>query len=125
MRLVASSAPVAVNQSTELKKNNSVFVCSQYDGAVSDFPDHSPTSNPGSSGSGHDGGSGPRWGGFTSYSEWKWHVLNKPNMDMLRNHKGTYKTTSSGKYFSNKHFLAISERSGDRLTHKKTTQVHV
>ncbi|XP_021916631.1 uncharacterized protein LOC110828316 [Zootermopsis nevadensis] len=59
-----------------------------YDGAVADFPDHPPASSAGSSGS--------RWGGFTSYSDWKWHALNKPNMDMLRNHqhKATYKPTS-------------------------------
>ena len=80
-----------------------LFVCSQYDGAVADFPDRPHASSTGSSGSGSGSGSGngtvngQRWGGYSSYSEWKWHVLNKPNMDMLRNHKGTYKPVSSGK----------------------------
>lgn len=64
-----------------------------YDGAVADFPDRPHASSTGSSGS--VTGNGQRWGGFSSYSEWKWHVLNKPNMDMLRNHKGTYKPVSS------------------------------
>jgi hypothetical protein len=69
-----------------------LFVCLfvlQYDGAVADFPDRPPTA----------GAGGSRWGGFSSYSEWKWHVLNKPNMDMLRNHqhKGVYRAASAGK----------------------------
>jgi hypothetical protein len=90
-----------------------VFVCLQYDGAVADFPDHPHASSTGSgsgSGSGSESGTGngQRWGGFSSYSEWKWHVLNKPNMDMLRNHhKGTYKPMSSGKCLQirNRHLL--------------------
>lgn len=76
----------------------------QYDGAVADFPVHTPASSTvststSSSSSSGSSGSGSRYGGYSSYSEWKWHVLNKPNMDMLRNHqhKGTYKTTSPGK----------------------------
>jgi len=76
-----------------------LFVYSQYDGTVADFPDRPHASSAGSSGSvsGSGTGNGQRWGGFSSYSDWKWHVLNKPNMDMLRNHKGTYKPVSSGK----------------------------
>lgn len=96
-----------------------------YDGAVSDFPDHSPTSNPGSSGSGHEGGSGPRWGGFTSYSEWKWHVLNKPNMDMLRNHKGTYKAASSDTDLAKavQHALTVSREGQCRVPKPRLIQV--
>jgi hypothetical protein len=72
---------------------NVYALCPQYDGAVSDFPEQAPGSSASASGT-----VGTRWAGFSSYSDWKWHVLNKPNMDMLRNHKGTYRAASSGEY---------------------------
>ncbi|XP_069695620.1 uncharacterized protein [Periplaneta americana] len=83
-----------------------------FDGAVADFPDHtsytssgggavtgsgSGIGSGGGSGSGSGSGSGTdtRFGGYSSYSEFKWNTLNQRNMEILRNQKGTYKTHTS------------------------------
>ena len=64
-----------------------IIVCFQYDGLVADFPDYQPSGVGSGSGYGHDGGSGRRTG-YSSYSDYKWKVLNENNMNLLRSQKG-------------------------------------